>query len=1056
MNFAKVSVKRPVATLMAILVAISFGFLSLSNLSMDLFPNMNIPIALVMTTYDGAGPEEIETLITEPLEKTLASLGGLDELTSTSSSGVSMIMIQFTNDVDIDNAAADVREKVDLVKSSLPDDAQDPMVIKLDINSTSSIMISATAEGKDITELKELIEDEVSPRFERQNGVASVSLYGGEEREIRVIVDQNKLRGYGISEATVSSMLAAENINVPLGTISQGDKNLTLRVKGEFQSLEEIENTALTTSTGGTIYVRDIAEVREEFTDTASMSYTDGVPSIMMSISKQSTANTVNVSSAVMAEMAKVQSDMPEVNFKVISDPADYIKDSLSSVADSALKGGILAIIVLYVFLRNFRSTLVVGVAMPVSIVTTFAFMYFFGVNFNLMSLGGLTLGIGMLVDNSIVVLESIYKKLEDGEDRFTAAIEGGREVTNSVIASTLTTVVVFLPITFVGGTVGELFNDLCLTIVFSLMSSLIVALTFVPMASSILLSPERVSGTYRKKNLFNKVLDIIGIWLDNLDKGYRVILRRALRNKKITALIAVAFVIATGISLTGVGVEFMPSSDEGQVSISVKLPKGTKIESTEKIAWQVIDAIQETPEIDDISMTMGGSGAMSALTGSSEDNASITVNLVEKDQRDKTSNEVAIGMRALVKDIAGAEIEVTASSSSMGSYSGGGAEIIIKGDEMETLQQIGNDFVDILKSIPGTADVKTSVEDAAPQTTIRLDRGKATNYGISVGSVASLLRTDISGTAATTYKISGDEYDIRVMQDTEKINFITDVENLLIPTSKGTSVPLYEIADITTEDVPVSISRDNQTRYITVTANLEGVVLGDVNKQFAEKVKIYDVPEGYTWENGGTSEQMATAFSGLALALLIAVFLVYMVMAAEFEAFSFPLIVMCSVPIAMTGGLFGCFVFGQPISVTSFLGLIMLAGVVINNAIVLIDYGNLLVRERGYTPLDAMEEAGPVRLRPILMSTLTTVLAMVPMMVSQAEGSEMMRGLAVVVVFGLTLSTLVTLLLVPAVYVGFNNRMEKHLRRKERRHNRKELKKELKLEKKNERNSEQ
>lgn len=1027
MNFSKVAVKRPVTTFMCVLIAIAFGILSITTLNMDLLPNMNIPVAIVMTTYEGAGPEEIEQLITQPIEKSMGTVSGLDELSSTSSNGTSMVIVQFQNDIDIDMAAIDMREKIDLIKGSLPDDANDPMVVKLDINAMNGIQISAFQKGKDISELKTIIDDGIADRLERQDGVASVDVIGGRDTEIQIVLKEEKLRGYGISESTISQVLRAENSNTPSGDVYQGDKNLTVRVKGEFKSLEEMKNIPISNANGSVIYLRDVADVSEVFKDVSSTSYTNGIPSINLYIQKQSTANTVNVSKSVMSELERIKADYPEIEFLVIVDPADYINNALQSVVDSALQGGIFAVIVLYIFLRNFRSTMVVGTAMPISIISTFALMKFSGINLNMMSLGGLALGIGMLVDNSIVVLESIYKKLEEGKDKFEAATEGAREVTNSVVASTLTTIAVFLPITLVGGITAEMFNDLSLTIVYSLTASLIVSITFVPMASYVLLDPECVANVHKHNNIFTKLMDGIGHGLTLLESGYRKLLNGALRFKKVTLLIAVIAIFLTGTTIPKIGMEMMPQSDEGQVNVSIELPKGSRIGETEKITWKVVNAIENVEEIQDISFRIGGSSMM----GGSEDSASISISLVEKFERERSSAEVAQEMRGMIKDIAGANIEIAASSGSMGSYSGGGTEINIYGDDLDTLKNISNDMIKRISTIPGTSEVKSSMEDAAPQTTIRVNRDKASIYGISSSSIANIVKTAISGSVATTYKIDGDEYDIRIMQDGDRVNYVNDINNILIPSSFGTSVPLEEIADIVSENTPTSITRDNQKKYVSVSANLTGIDLSSANKQIEEKMKDYVMPENYTWEFAGTTTQMAESFLGLFMALIISVLLVYMIMAAEFEAFSYPFIVMFAMPIAMTGGILGLFITGQALSITGLLGLIMLAGVVVNNAIVLIDYANLLRRERGYGITEAMKIAGPTRLRPILMSTLTTVLSMIPMMVSQAEGSETMRGLATVVVFGLTLSTLITLVLIPVIYVGYCNMSERRKAKK-------------------------
>ncbi len=1033
MNISKTAVNRPVATFMCVLIAIAFGALSISRLKMDLYPNMNIPIACVMTTYTGVGSEEIEKLITEPIESSMGTVSGIDTISSNTSNGSSFVIVQFEDDVDIDMAAVDMREKIDLIKRTLPEDADDPMVIKIDINSMTGIQISAVSESMDISELKTFIENDVSDRLERQNGVASVTVMGGNDREVRVVLKEDKLRGYGISESSLAGILSAENSNTPLGSIEHGTKNLTLRVRGEFESIEDIKNIPISTNNGGTIFLNDIADVSMVYKDSASMAYTNGKSSINMFVQKQSTANTVNVSKVVLKELEKLKAENPNIEFKVINDPAEMINDSLQSVADSAIQGGILAVIILYIFLRNFRSTVVVGSAMPISIIATFALMYFSGITLNLMSLGGLTMGIGMLVDNSIVVLESIYKKIEEGHDRITSAIEGAREVGASVIASTLTTVAVFLPIPFFGGTMGKMFNDLSLTIVFSLMSSLIVAITFVPMASSVLLSPDAAANVHKKRNIFTIFLDVIGHGISIIEVIYKKILGKALKYRKITVLITFAFVVFTGMVIPSMGFEFMPSSDEGIVKISIEMPTGTKVEETEKVAWTVVDRMGEVPGLVDMAVEIGGGSGASSLTGGAEDTANITLNLVDKEERDFSSDELAIQIRKKIKDIPGAKITAAASSDSMGSYGSSGAEVVIKGDDTETLRDISNDFVNLIKKIPETSDVKTSIEDAAPQTTIKINRSKASSYGISSSSVASLIRTAVTGSVASTYRIGGDEYDIRIMHDNSKINYVNDVENILIPTNLGTNIPLYEIADIVTDDIPVTITRKNQEKYVTVSCNIENIDIGTMNAKITETLSSYIMPQGYTYEMGGTTEDMQEAFSGLGQALILAIVLVYMIMAAEFEAFSYPLLIMGSIPIAATGGLFGLFIYGEAISITSFLGLIMLAGVVINNAIVLVDYSNLLRRERGLEFLQAMKIVGPTRLRPILMSTLTTVLGLLPMMISTATGSETMRGLATVVVFGLMLSTLVTLIFVPVIYCMYCGGVEKRKAKRER-----------------------
>ncbi len=1019
MNFSKIAVKRPVTTSMVILIAIAFGFLSINNLKLDMMPNMNIPIAVVSTNYSGTGPSEMENLITVPLEGVLGTVAGIKNITSSSSNGNSLIVLEFENGTDIDMAALDMREKIDLIKDFLPDGADSPVVMKIDMNSMTSLSIGISSKQHNLVELKQLVDDKIVNRIERQDGVASVNVSGGKEKEIAIILNEEKLRGYGVSESQIIQFLMAENRNIPTGSIKQGSKSLQLRVGGEFKDVEEIRNLPITSPTGATIALRDVADISETFKESISLSYINGIPSVTLSIQKQSTANTVNVSNAVLKELDKIKADLPQLEVKVILNPADFVTMTLSTVASSAIYGGLLAVIILFIFLKDIRSTLVVAAAMPISIITTFVLMYYANITLNVMSLGGLALGIGMLVDNSIVVLESIFRKVEEGEDRITAAIEGAREVAMSVIASTLTTVAVFLPITFSGGLTAEIFNQLALTVAFSLISSLAVALTFVPMACSLILKTTQSNKPTNK--LIKTImlpLDVMSSFIEWIEKAYQKALAVAIKRRILTLIVTFSFVVLTFLSLNFVPMEFLPATDESGVTISISLPKGSLLSQTEKVTNSVLEKISSFEEVTDITYTVGGLGAGVRFGGSSTDEASINVILVNKNERTKSSDDVAREMSKALKDISGAKITCLATTSSMGQFAGGSSiQLYVKGSELNRLMDIAEDFKEIISNTEGMRDVKTSVEESSPQATIVVNRAKAMAYGISPTTISSIINTAVSGTVATTYKIAGDEYDIRVFRDKASLDFISDVKNILIPTPQGTNIPILEVAEIKTEYLPVAIERENQQKYISITGNLDGKTSGEMSKELETLLNQYNMPDGYSWAFSGDSERMMETFAGLGIALLLAVALVYMIMAAEFESLIYPFIVMFSIPIALTGGLFGLFVTGVSLNITSYLGLIMLAGIVINNAIVLIDYINLLIKERGMSVTEAILTAGPVRLRPILMSVLTTVLGLLPMVITKGQGSELMAGLGTVVVFGLTLSTLVTLLLIPTIY---------------------------------------
>lgn len=1029
MNLIKTFVKRPVTTTMVILIFISFGILSFTNLQIDMMPKMDIPVAIVSTTYQGAASEEMENLITKPLEGVLGSVAGIEDISSQSSNGSSVIILQFADGTDIDQAALDMREKVDLIKGALPTNANDPMVMKIDINSLSgSTTIGIKSKSGNLIELQNIVEDKIKGRLERQPGVASVSMAGGTSTEISVILNEDALRGFGISESQLLGILRAENINTPTGSVKQGNANLSLRVEGQFENIEDIKNLPITTATGQTIFFSDVATVEEITSDMTQYSYLDGEPAIILTVQKQSTANSVNVSDALIKELASISDQVEGVEIEMIMDPADYIRASIASVAQSAIYGLVFAVIVLFVFLKDVRTTLIVGVAMPVSIIMTFALMYFSGMTLNIMSLGGLTLGVGMLVDNSIVVIESIYRKLEQGESHFDAAVDGASEVAMSVIASTLTTIVVFLPITFAGGLTAQIFNQLSFTISFSLLSSLFVSLSFVPMMASLFLITEEEK---LNTGIVYKILTKFNDGFSKLERGYKKVLGKALAHGKIVALLVLGFLVLTGLSITTIGAVFMPESDEGMLMITVDMPKGTVLEDTLQKSIEVNDMIKDTEEIENISATVGGGGMASLFGSSSSDTANLTVNLIPKADRKRSAKEIEVDFNKRFKNIAGAEVKASASQSSMGSYGGGGIDITIKGDELDELDKLVEDFSVMFEDIPGVEDITSSVEETSPQANIKIDRQRATSYGISASSVASIVATEVEGSVPTALKIVGDEIDINVSGDPNKFNYLDDIKNILIPTSTGVSIPLYEICDITISYPPVTITRQNQQRYVSLSVTTDGTASSEITKVFEEKLKTYIMPANYTWEYSGAQEQMNETFGSLLLALVMAILLVYMVMASEFESLLYPFIVLFSVPIAISGGIFGLAVAGQDISITSFLGMIMLAGLVINSAIVLIDYTNLLIKRDGLTVDEALLKAGPVRLRPIVMSVLTTTLGLLPMAVSKAEGAEMMNGLATIVIFGLLFSTIVTLIFVPVVYKAFTTRATKRKAKK-------------------------
>lgn len=1018
MFISGMSVKRPVTTLMVMLIAVLLGFISLGRLPVDLYPEIEVPVAIVSVNYSGVAPAEMETLVSKPLEQSLSTLSDLDQISSFSSEGSSLVVVQFQYGTNMDFAALEMREKVDLIKGALPDGAGTPLVLKIDPNAMPVIELSM-ASDLSLDKLQSIVEDDILSRLERLEGVASVSTFGGTEKEISVELSPSKMSGYSLSVAQIQNILRSENLNLPGGTVKRGDQELLVRTTGEFKGVEDIKNIPISLRSGEVIRLYDIATVEEGFKDIDSLSRFNGQTSIGVSISKQSIANTVNVATQVLQEVARLQNEYPQIEMEVAVDQSEFISKSIGNVATSAIGGGLIAVVVLFLFLRNIRSTFIVAIAIPVSIVATFALMYFSNLTLNLVSLGGLALGVGMLVDNSIVVLENIYRLAEEGNDVKKASVEGTRQVSMAVIASTLTTVAVFLPIVFVEGFTAIIFKQLSYTVTFSLLASLIVALTVVPMLSSKILRVGEVKKRKHKGFSLGRIFDVFSRAIDKTGDMYSKLLSAALAHRLIAIVAAVAILISSVFLVTTVGTEFFPAEDEGSYTVTVEMPFGASLEQNDEITRMVEEIVEEIPETDRVFTRIGGSGQFQI---SSSNSSSINVNLTEISERERSTAEVVEEVRQKVGQIPGAEITVAESSSMSG---GGGpaaspVSIAIKGDDLETLQQIGIDFRDTIKEVEGVSEPELDVSDGEPEARVIIDRNRASIYGITAGEVANGLKNAVEGVRATTLKTGEDEIDIRVSLDETVKSSVENMKQIEISTPTGNTVTLGQVADIEFDNSPTQISRVGQVRTISVNSDIVGRDLGSVVADIEERLSDYPMPDGYTYDFTGQQEQLEEAFSGLILALGLSIIIVYMILASQFESLLHPLTVLLSVPFALSGGFIGLFITGRTLSVPAFIGIIMLSGIVVNNAIVLVDYINQL-RASGMKRNEAIIKAGRDRFRPIMMTTLTTVLGLLPIAIGLGEGSGTTAPLAVVVVGGLSLSTVLTLSFIPVMYTIFD-----------------------------------
>ncbi|WP_097026531.1 efflux RND transporter permease subunit [Clostridium peptidivorans] len=1020
MNISKLSVKRPVTTLMGIFIVIILGFVSFSKIPIDLLPNIEYPVAIVSTSYPNVGSEEIEKLVTRPIEQAVATVENIDTISSISSEGSSIVIVQFNFGTDMNFASLKMREKVDMVKGMLPSEANSPTVLKLDPNAQPIMQLTVT-QGSDLAKVQAFAEDTIKPALERIEGVASVSISGGYEKEVVINTNAARLKGYGLSIDYIAQILAAENLNLPGGTVKKGSQELFIRNIGEFTNLEEIKKVPIPLKTGGIIYLSDIADISFQNKAKTSISKVDGKETINISIQKQSGTNTVKIANQINKQIDKLKNQYSDLQIGKTFDQSEYISKSIKNVSSSAVTGAILAIFILYLFLRNIRSTFIIGTSIPISIISTFILIYFNGITLNLMTLGGLALGVGMLVDNSIVVLENIYRFRQQGYSRIDAAIEGTQEVMISVVASTLTTVAVFLPIAFAQGITAIIFKELALTVTFSLAASLVVSLTLVPMLSSKLLKVDEYQGKHHegKSKLFSKIYDGFDNAFLFVEQKYKGLLSKALKHRKITVIITIVAFISSMVSLVAVGFEFFPATDEGQFTVSVELPEGSKVKDSEQILNTIENKIKDIKEVKSIFSSAGGGNSMS-FTSSGQNKGSLIVSLKPLKERKRSTADVVDEVRELVKDIPGAKINIQASSTSMGA-AGSAISIKVKGDNLNTLKNIGNNFKNIIESVDGTREVKLSLTGGSPEVQVKINREKASQYGITAAQLSAQIKGVMDGKVATRYKIDGDELDVIIKGDDVFSESISNLKQVLIQTPAGINVPLELIADISINQSTSSISRENQVRTITVNSDIYGRDLKSITDEISTKLSSVKMPEGYTYEMGGQNEEMIDAFSNLILALGLAIILVYMILAAQFESLIHPFTIMFSVPLAFSGGIFGLFITRRTFNVPAFIGLIILAGIVVNNAIVLIDYINTR-RGRGEDREEAILNAGPTRLRPILMTTLTTVLGLVPMALGIGDGAEIQAPLATVVIGGLTLSTLLTLVIVPVIYTLFDD----------------------------------
>ncbi len=1018
MSIPRAAIERPVTMFMISGVIIMLGLMSLVRLPIDLMPDVTFPSLTVRVGYPGVGPLEMEELVTRPLEQTVAAVSGLERLESTSSEGSSRVTLNFAWGTDLNEAADDVRNRLDRVRGRLPEEADAPVMFKFDANAQPIMSVGVEGDFDSVT-LREMAENDLSPRLERVLGVASVSVEGGLRRQIHVELSKEKITALDLPVNRIIQLLRSENQNVPLGEIDEGDRTYLLRSQGQFENIEEIRQLVVMTRAGVPVYLRDIAEVKDATEDLRAFTRINGKSGVRLRITKQSGQNTVAIADAVRAEIERINQETDGLRLQVLDDSSIFIKRAIASVQEAAILGAILVVAVIFVFLRNLRSTFIICTSIPISIIGTFALLYFGGFTLNTMTFGGLALGVGMIVDASIVVLENTFRHMEMGKDRMQAAIDGSEEVWSAILASTLTHVAVFVPLLFLTGVSSILFTQLSIVVMFSLSMSLFVAVTIVPVLCSRLLKmPLPVE---QRTGISGRLFTVSERALDGLDNAYRRILHRALVHRPTVIGIGTALVVVAVLILPTIGFELMPEADEGEVSVTAELPVGSRIERAQAVALRLESLLREVvPEADTI-ITQAGSGGF----GGSASRTNATVRLVEKKVRNRTSEEIAQDInRKLTGVIPGVIISTRASGGNrqMSRLMGGGdsrLSLEIRGDDLQQARDISLAAKNAMDKVPEVRNARVSREEGRPELAIQVDRPKAALLGLTVTNVADSIRTNVAGTQAAFFRQHGNEYPIIVRLREEDRGRIDDVNDVLISSPTGQVLQAKNLLTLRNQAGPTEIQRKNQERITRVTAEPE-VTLSDAVAAVNAQLSDLRVPPQFQMGFGAEVEEQERAFRQLQMMLILAVILVYAVMASQYESLRDPFIIMFSVPLAAIGVVLALKLTNTTFSLQAYIGVIMLAGIVVSNAILLVDYTNIL-RRRDKMPLrEAVETAGRTRLRPILMTSLTTVLGLVPMALAIGDGAELQAPLARVVIGGLIGSTLITLVFVPTVYTLF------------------------------------
>lgn len=1029
MKLPELGVRRSVLTAMFFVATLVFGLYSLRLIPIDLLPKIEAPVLTVLTTYPGSSADDIEIKVTRVIEKSLASVPNLKKITSISKENISVVTLEFDWGTDLDEAANDCRSSLEFAKVQLPDGVESPKIFKFSTEQFPVIVAGVTAPGNiDYKEFKDFVEDNIADRLVRIPGVGGVQSFGAPAREIRVDFDPYKLKAYNLSINQIAQIVKAENLSLPAGNIDDQKLSYILRVKGEFNSPSDIENVVIGASGGKILYLKDVAQVIDTVTKDERRTLINGEKGVVVLMNKLSGANTVSVSDALKKEIKKIEEEYG-ITINIVFDGADFIKKSINNLLRTFFISLALVSVVVLIFIRRLRASLVIVVSIPFSLILAFFFMYVANYTINILSLSSIAIAVGMVVDNSIVSLENIIKHLERGEHPREASIYGASEVGSALLASTLTTVAVFAPLFFLTGIAGILFIQLAAITTITISMSLIVALFLTPMLTSTLL--KKFNEEKKTKNALDKLFDWSENIFNRIDENYYKVLNWALNHKKTVLISGILFLVLSLGLIPFIGSDFIPESDSGQVQVIMELPVGTSVYETEKFTYEMYNLIKErTPEIKDIFYQVGQSATgLGSVFGTKEGEniGLINIRLVDVEQRKRSNKEVADDLREFLKQFPKInKLNVLTQAGGQAAIFGQGKPISIEilGPDLNASRNVAEKIQQAISTVKGVVEPQISLQENKPEISITIDKDKAAMLGLNTALIATSLRNYIFGNIPTQFRGTKTTYDIRLRLDEKFRMRLDDIENFEVFNVMGKPIPLKNFATVKMEYSPVEIDRKNQERIVKVEAGLSGTSLGQAILEIENKLKDIPLPPNTRIDFGGSYEQQQEAFGDLLMLLLLSIVLVYIVMSAQFENLLDPFVIMFSIPFAFSGVLIGLFVFGQTLSVISFLGIIMLVGIVVNNAIVLVSFINIL-RARGQNLYEAILNGGRSRLRPVLMTSFTTIFGLLPLALSTGSGSETWKPLGASMVGGMTFSTFITLIIVPIIYSIFEKRLK-------------------------------